>query len=189
MYAIFIFHFDQAKIQPTSLPRQLIDSVKELSWSHVRDILSIKCLNRLVFQLVRSFTENLFSFFNQWMTWNHKIWQDLFFQQRWIRQILWQIYLLGSNYIIGKKLIYIYNSNNINSNNTITTQQSLTCFTGSGSDIELYNQHRYRLGVGEGPVDHIPEKALPLECNLVLLNGGETNPNAATIHDQREYFN
>jgi len=42
---------------------------------------------------------------------------------------------------------------------------------GSGSDIELYNQHRYRLGVGEGPVDHIPEKALPLECNLVLLNG------------------
>ena len=41
------------------------------------------------------------------------------------------------------------------------------------SDLEVYNDHRYRLGVGEGPVEHIAEKALPLECNLVMLNGGE----------------
>ena len=40
------------------------------------------------------------------------------------------------------------------------------------SDVDVYNDHRYRLGVGEGPIEHIAEKALPLECNLVMLNGG-----------------
>lgn len=39
-------------------------------------------------------------------------------------------------------------------------------------DEEVYRLHRYRLGVGEGPLEHIPDKALPLECNLVQLNGG-----------------
>lgn len=38
---------------------------------------------------------------------------------------------------------------------------------------DLYRAHRYKLGVGEGPAEHLPEKALPLESNLNLLHGGE----------------
>ncbi|XP_067946572.1 putative transferase CAF17 homolog, mitochondrial [Watersipora subatra] len=36
---------------------------------------------------------------------------------------------------------------------------------------DAYRQHRYKLGVGEGPEEHIPEKSLPLECNSFLLHG------------------
>ena len=31
---------------------------------------------------------------------------------------------------------------------------------------------RARLGLSEGVIDHPPEKALPLQCNVDLLNGG-----------------
>lgn len=47
-------------------------------------------------------------------------------------------------------------------------------------DLEVYKVHRYKLGVGEGPLEHIPDKALPLECNLLQLNGGITTH--LTVH-------
>lgn len=34
-----------------------------------------------------------------------------------------------------------------------------------------FEEHRYKLGVGEGPLDLPPGKAVPLECNVADLNG------------------
>lgn len=36
-----------------------------------------------------------------------------------------------------------------------------------------YLSLRLRLGLSEGVVDHAPERALPLQCNLDFMNGGE----------------
>lgn len=37
--------------------------------------------------------------------------------------------------------------------------------------LDEYTMHRYKLGVGEGVIDHLPEKSLPLESNCDYLHG------------------
>lgn len=52
-------------------------------------------------------------------------------------------------------------------------ESPLACLEAENISEDLYKAHRYRLGVSEGPSEHLPEKSLPLECNLVLLHGGK----------------
>ncbi|PAA89146.1 hypothetical protein BOX15_Mlig013972g2, partial [Macrostomum lignano] len=58
----------------------------------------------------------------------------------------------------------------------IRRDQSATALDGlQSAKTGTYRMTRYRLGIGEGPVDHPPGRALPLECNAALLNGVSFN--------------
>ena len=35
-----------------------------------------------------------------------------------------------------------------------------------------YDEHRYEIGLPEGPLDMPPSQCTPLECNAVFMNGG-----------------
>lgn len=51
------------------------------------------------------------------------------------------------------------------------TEETQMELLGSADLCGGYDQLRYSLGVPEGPLDLLPGKALPLECDLVDLNG------------------